>query len=71
MIYIKTLLRHFLVLAALAASALAWGQDGPQPRLDTIDITAGMHIIKAEVAQTSTQQMIGMMFRKDMGANEG
>ena len=71
MIYIKTLFRHFLVLAALATSALAWGQDGPQPRLDTIDITAGMHIIKAEVAQTSTQQMIGMMFRKDMGANEG
>ena len=71
MIYIKTLLRQLLVLAALAASALAWGQDGPQPRLDTIDITAGMHIIKAEVAQTSAQQMIGMMFRKEMGANEG
>ena len=71
MIYIKTLIRHLLVLIALAASPLAWAQDGPQPRLDTVDITAGMHIIKAEVAQTSAQQMIGMMFRKEMGANEG
>ena len=71
MIYIKTLLCHLLALIVLAASPLALAQDGPQPRLDTIDLTAGMHIIKAEVAQTGTQQMIGMMFRKEMGANEG
>ena len=71
MIYIKTLLCHLLALIVLAAPPLALAQDGPQPRLDTIDLTAGMHIIKAEVAQTGTQQMIGMMFRKEMGANEG
>lgn len=71
MIYIKTMLRNLIACVALATAPLAWAQTGPQPRLDTIDITAGMHLIKAEVAQTGEQQMIGMMFRKDMGANEG
>jgi hypothetical protein len=71
MIYIKsTILR--LAAAALALVALAaTAQDGPQPRLDTIELTAGMHVIRAEVAQTPAQQAIGMMFRKEMGANEG
>jgi uncharacterized protein len=71
MIYIKPLIRILFLSATLAVSSWAWGQDGPQPRLETIDITAGMHIIKAEVAQSATQQMVGMMFRKEMGANEG
>jgi uncharacterized membrane protein (UPF0127 family) len=56
-----------LTLAALGASA----QDGPQPRLETTDLTAGMHVIRAELAVTGVQQMTGMMFRKEMGANEG
>ncbi len=62
-----------VTLTALAAlTALpARAQDGPQPRLDTIELTAGMHVIHAEVAQTSQQQQIGMMYRKEMGANEG
>lgn len=60
------------LLAALALSATAvWAQDGPQPRLDTTDISAGMHLIRAELAVTPQQQAVGMMFRKDMGANEG
>ena len=71
MIYIKTLIRQLLLATALAASAPVSAQDGPQPRLPTIDLTAGMHVIKAEVAQTDTQQAMGMMFRKEMGANEG
>lgn len=56
-----------LGLAALATSA----QEGPQPRLETTDLTAGMHVIRAELAVTALQQMTGMMFRKEMGANEG
>ena len=72
MIYIKSMIRKpITVLFMVLASTLAAAQDGPQPKLDTIDITAGMHVIKAEVAQTPGQQTIGMMFRKDMGANEG
>jgi uncharacterized protein len=72
MIYIKSFLTSLLVALSVSASLLpaALAQDGPQPRLPTIDLTAGMHVIKAEVAQTPEQQMIGMMFRKEMGANE-
>ena len=75
MIYIKTIARKpaaWLAALALGLAALpASAQDGPQPRLDTIELTAGMHVIHAELAQTPQQQMTGMMFRKEMGANDG
>jgi uncharacterized membrane protein (UPF0127 family) len=71
MIYIKPILRRLAAAALTFGAFTATAQDGPQPRLDTIDLTAGMHVIRAEVAQTPTQQAIGMMFRKEMGANEG
>lgn len=62
-------------LMALGTAALlpllSAAQTGPQPRLPTIDITAGMHVIKAEVAQSAQEQMVGMMFRRSMGTNEG
>lgn len=49
----------------------AWAQDQPQERLPAVELTAGMHRIVAEVAATPQQQMIGLMHRRDMGANEG
>jgi uncharacterized membrane protein (UPF0127 family) len=55
------------LLAPLPASA----QTGPQPRLPTINLTAGIHVIKTELAITGEQQMVGMMFRKEMGTNDG
>jgi uncharacterized protein len=70
MIQVKTacLLASFVVLG-LAARAQA--QEGPQPKLPTTSLTAGMHVIQAELARTPAQQMIGMMHRRTMGANEG
>ena len=56
-----------LAIALLPATA----QQGPQPKLPTVDIQAGMHIIKAEVAVTPTEQAVGMMFRREMPGNEG
>ena len=56
-----------LCLAVLPAHA----QTGPQPRLPTIDLQAGMHIIKTELAISPEQQATGMMFRREMGTNEG
>lgn len=53
----------------VATSVLA--QDGPQPRLPTIQLTAGMYVIQAEVAQTPSEQTIGLMHRQTMGTNEG
>ena len=57
--------------ATFLLGAAAQAQTGPQPRLPTIDLSAGIHIIKTEVAQTPEQQATGMMFRREMGSNEG
>ena len=61
-------------LAAIAATGfLAFGamaQEGPQ-RLASVDLTAGFHVVKAEVARTNEQRAIGLMNRKDLGTNEG
>ena len=40
-------------------------------RLPVTQLTAGMHVIKAEVAATDPQRSQGLMFREQMGANEG
>lgn len=66
-------LRRALCRAALALAVGpgAQAQDGPQPRLPTVPLTAGMHVIQAEVARTPQQQQTGMMFRTQMGTNEG
>lgn len=67
MTYIKTVLLPLLLALAAAAPA----QTGPQPRLPTTPLSAGMHVIQAELAVQPEQQMVGMMFRRDMGQNEG
>lgn len=68
----KTLLQRGMIafLGFLVATSVL-AQDGPQPRLPTIQLTAGMYVIQAEVAQTPRQQAIGMMHRQTMGINEG
>jgi len=74
MIYIKRARPLALALALLmviVAPAPLLAQQGPQPRLPTVDLRAGMHTIKAEMAVTPEQQMTGMMFRKEMNGNEG
>ena len=55
----------------LAACAVATAQTAPQPRLETVQLTAGMHLIRAELAVTPVQQSTGMMFRREMATNEG
>jgi uncharacterized protein len=71
MIYVKTTALLALIGALAGLSVPARAQDGPQPKLNTTPLTAGMHVIQAELALTPTQQMIGMMHRRTMGANEG
>jgi uncharacterized protein len=62
--------RRSLLLLVLLPLAVA-SQDGPQPPLRTVPLTAGMHVIQAELAITPLQQQTGMMFRRSMGTNEG
>ena len=37
----------------------------------TVTTASGRHVIRAEVAATSAEQAKGLMFRTEMGANEG
>jgi uncharacterized protein len=71
MIQVKTASLVTAGLVAWVGTSGAWAQEAPQPRLPTTPLTAGMHVIQAELARTPAQQMVGMMHRKTMGANEG
>ncbi|MCP5286123.1 MAG: DUF192 domain-containing protein [Burkholderiaceae bacterium] len=74
MIYVKTIRAATaapLLWLLLSLSGIAHAQNGPQPKLPTVPLTAGMHVIQAELAITPMQQAIGMMQRRSMGANEG
>jgi uncharacterized membrane protein (UPF0127 family) len=59
-----------LLLAAAAAFA-AHGQEQPQMNLPRTTLSAGMHRIDAQVAQTVEQRAAGLMFRKEMPQHEG
>ena len=66
--HVRALALAFAMAVASAPPLLA--QDGPQ-KLPAIQLTAGMHLIQAEVAQSPDQRSIGLMHRKTMGGNEG
>lgn len=56
----------------LAVFALpAWSQNAPQLQLPRVTLSAGMHLINAQLAATPEQRTIGLMFRQEMPANEG
>ena len=67
---IKTLINTSMA-AMLLSGGPAWAQDAAQPKLDTVSLNAGMHVIKAELARTPQQRQIGMMHRTQMAAHEG
>lgn len=60
----------FLVFGLALASGVG-AQSGPQPTLPTTRLTAGMHIITAELATTDRSRTIGMMFREKTAPNHG
>ena len=64
----RILFASFAAVLCLVGAAHAQGV--PQPRLETITLSAGMHLIKTEVARTPQQTQTGMMLRREMGANE-
>jgi uncharacterized membrane protein (UPF0127 family) len=67
MTYIKSITAAALALALVTPAA---AQDGPQ-RLPSTRLTAGFHLINAEVASTPEQRAIGLMHRPTMPANDG
>ena len=65
-------IRPFAALAlSLALVTPAIAQDSPQLNLPRVKLSAGMHQIDAQVAQTPTQRQIGLMFRREMPQHEG
>ena len=66
----KALFTRLLCLGLLACGPV-WAQDAPQLDLPRNDLAAGMHRIDAQVAATPQSRTVGLMFRRDMAANEG
>lgn len=56
-----------VALATFSAYAFA----ASSSKFPTIELNAGMHVIKAEVASTNAQRQQGLMFREKMAPNEG
>ncbi|KAF1047789.1 DUF192 domain-containing protein [Xylophilus sp.] len=68
---VRTILRGAAAVA-LAASGLAQAQpSSPQLTLPRVALTAGFYRIDAQVAATPPQREVGLMFRKEMPAQEG
>lgn len=65
----RLLLRLSFLLLALPMAG--WSQEAPQLTLPRTTLSAGMHLIQAQVAATNEQRATGLMFRKEMPANEG
>jgi uncharacterized protein len=59
------------ILLCTAGPAQAQAQDGPGPRLPSITIQAGMHLITAEVASEVGTRAKGLMHRTKLGNNQG
>jgi uncharacterized membrane protein (UPF0127 family) len=66
----KKMTVRLLCLWALV-TATAWAQESPQLQLPRVTLSAGMHLINAQVAATPQQRAVGLMFRKEMPVNEG
>lgn len=59
----------FIPLLAVTGATLAFAQ---QPaKFPVIPLTAGIHVIKAEVAANHAERQQGLMYRQKMGPNEG
>ncbi|KRB96221.1 hypothetical protein ASE11_16630 [Hydrogenophaga sp. Root209] len=66
----KKLSIHLLSLLFLVVGP-AWSQDSPQLQLPRVTLSAGMHLIQAQLATTPQERAVGLMFRKEMPVNEG
>lgn len=72
-------LRRALLVGGLAAAlswlsaspALAQPVEGQPQQLPTVALTAGFHRIVAMVADDPSERSHGLMWRREMGANEG
>ena len=60
-----------VALTNTAPSIPGWPAVKPQPKLQTIKLYVGPEVVSAELAMNQVQIATGMMFRTEMGENEG
>ena len=60
-----------LILVWIASGQPALAQSVAQPRLQTVELRAGIHRIQAELAASERTRAAGLMFRQRLGPNEG
>jgi len=65
------LLAFAATFTAAAGAARAQEPTTAQPPLRTVQLSAGIHVIHAEVANTDATRQRGLMFRKELEANDG
>lgn len=58
-------------LAAMVVTSASAQPNAPQSGLPVATLSAGVHVIQAEVASTDQTRAVGLMFRKSMEANRG
>ena len=59
------------VVLALALAAATAGAAAQQPALRTVELGAGMHLIRAEVADRDATRALGLMHRTSLAPNGG
>lgn len=64
-------MRIALVRFAFALAATALGAPQASAQMPVVELGAGMHLIRAQLAADDPSRMRGLMFRKSLGPNEG
>jgi uncharacterized membrane protein (UPF0127 family) len=64
-------MKTLLVTSAAALALLAGSVNAQQAQFTTTQLSAGMHLIKAEVAANNPERQQGLMFREKMANNAG
>ncbi|MES2106541.1 MAG: DUF192 domain-containing protein [Pseudomonadota bacterium] len=62
---------HLRAIASLCLALAFSASAGAQTKLPIKQLSAGIHLIQAELAVTDAEREVGLMNRTQMGANEG
>ncbi len=63
--------RRFVAGCALAAAAAAAFAQNTPTAFRVVSLSAGIHVIRAEVAAEPDERSRGLMFRRELGPNQG
>jgi len=67
----RTVVSALLVASCLATQVAVAQAQQQRSNMPVVTLSAGMHLIRAEVAFTEEGRMQGLMYRKSLGPNQG